>query len=660
MTAWRTNGPTDFEKPVPQGRQRRGRSRQVHRHTGAGGDGARWPSATKKQEQLISQLTKDFPAAKKLPEYSGYRDAPTKVNASVFITRTLEDHWSDVQQSDIYAQYIATRPRVERMGSHGLFGDEDYVDLKKVTAELQNCEKNVWAHIISLKREDAARLGYDNAKTWRNLIRIHRNDIAAAMNIPPNEFRWYAAFHDEGDHPHVHVMAWSAGDAPGYLSPVGIEKIKSKLTNDIFHQEMLHIYEQKSQSRNDLVAEARRAMLELADEMKHHVCEHPEVETLLLTLSHDLKNVKGKKQYGYLSKSMKKQVDEIVDQMARLPSVKSCYEKWLELQQEINEFYSGKPVECVPLSQQKEFRAIHNAVIQAVLRLEHITFEDRGMERQDEPDDILQGNEICWRIWSVVCDGSLPLDLRDEGVERLRTQAENGEPYAQLLLGRLYRDGPLLTPDWVEARCWFEQAARELPGVQYALGKLLLADDAEVHNREQGIRWLTQAAEGGHEFAAYRLAKELLKDGNVTEALPWLTMSAEADNPYAEYMLGKLYWEGEDIPQDMEQAIHWLTQAAKQGHTYAQILLERQDSPSLPPAILAVNSLLHSIGQIFQDNARTMDSTRGQQFTDRKLRRRIQEKKIAMGHKPDDHEEHGWGGLAMRRRESGLPQSGGR
>ena len=370
--------------------------------------------------------------------------------------------------------------------------------------------------------------------------------------------------------------------------------------------------------------------------------------------------MKGKKQYGYLSKRMKTQVDEIVDQMARLPSVKSCYERWLELQQEVNEFYSSKPVERVPLSQQKEFRAIHNAVIQAALRLGHLTFEDRHMERHDEPDDILRDGETCQRLWSVICDDSFPLDLRDKGVERLRTQAENGEPYAQLLLGRLYRDGPLLTPDWVEARCWFEQAARELPGVQYALGKLLLADDAEVHNREQGIRWLTQAAEGGHEFAAYRLAKELLKDGNVTEALPWLTMSAEADNPYAEYMLGKLYWEGEDIPQDMEQAIHWLTQAAKQGHTYAQILLERQDSPSLPPAILAVNSLLHSIGQIFQDNARTMDSTRGQQFTDRKLRRRIQEKKIAMGHKPDDHEEQGWGGLAMRRRESGLPQSGGR
>lgn len=602
--------------------------------------------ATQKQAQLIDSLTKDFPDAKKLPEYGSYRDSPTKVNASVFITRTLENNWPDVQQSDIYAEYIATRPRVERVGSHGLFGDEDYVNLKKVTAELQSCEKNVWTHIISLKREDAARLGYDNARTWRNLLRTHRNDIAAAMNTPPNEFRWYAAFHNEGDHPHVHMMAWSAGDASGYLSPVGIQKIKSMLTNDIFRQEMLHVYEQKSQSRDELVAEARRAMLELADEMKRGVCEHPEAEQMLLSLSRELKNAKGKKQYGYLPKRVKKQVDEIVDQMARLPSVKECYEKWLELQHEVNEFYSDKPMERVPLSQQKEFRAIHNAVIQATLRLEHITFEDRTMERHDESEDVLRDSETCGQLWAAIWDDSLPLNLRDEGVERLRAQAESNDPYAQLLLGRLYQDGPLVAPDWVEARYWFEQAAQTLPDAQYALGKLLLADDVEVHDREQGIRWLTQVAESGHEFAAYRLAKEFLKDGNTAEALPWLTMSAEADNPYAEYLLGKLYWEGEDISQDMGQAVYWLTQAAEQGHPYAQLLLERQNGPSLPSAILAVNSLLHSIGRIFQDNARTMDGTQGQ-HTDRKQLRQIQEKKIAIGHKPDDHEEQGWGGMTM-------------
>ena len=447
--------------------------------------------ATKKQEQLIAGLVNDFPDAKKLPEYSDYRDTPTKIAASAFITQALEDNWDGVQQSDIYAKYIATRPRVERFGSHGLFGDEDYVDLKKATAELQNCEKNVWTHIVSLKREDAARLGYDNARSWRNLLRAHRNDIAAAMNIPPNDFRWYAAFHDEGDHPHVHMMAWSAGDAPGYLSKVGIRDIKSALTNDIFRQEMIHVYEQKSQSRDELAAEVRRTMLELADDMKWGVCEHPEAEQLMLTLSSELNNVKGKKQYGYLSQRVKKHVDEIVDQMARLPSVQMCYEKWLELQQEVNEFYSGKTMERTPLSQQKEFRATHNAVVQAAVQLEHLTFEDKGIGNSDEPDDALWVSATYRQLWTVICDNSFPLDLRDEGVARLRSKAENGDPHAQLLLGRLYQDGPLLIPDWVEARYWFEQAAQSLPDAQYALGKLLLTDDVEVHAWDQGLRWLT-------------------------------------------------------------------------------------------------------------------------------------------------------------------------
>ena len=540
-----------------------------------------------------------------------------------------------------YAEYMSERPH-----SHGLFGDEDHVDLKKITAELDACEKNVWAHIVSLKREDAARLGYDNAKAWRDLIRAHRNDIAAAMNIPPNDFRWCAAFHDEGEHPHIHMMAWSAGDAPGYLSKTGIKQIKSDLANDIFRQEMLHVYEQKSQSRDELVAEARHTMLKLADEMKQGVCEHPEVEQLMLTLSRDLKNVKGKKQYGYLSKPMKKQVDEIVDQMARLPSVKNCYEKWLELQQQMNEFYSGKPMEQVQLSQQKEFRAIHNAVVQAAVQMAQLTFEDKSMEHNDEPDDIFWSSDSCQQIWSVLCDESLPLDMRDVGVARLRAKAENSEALAQLLLGRLYRDGPLLTPDWVEARYWFEQAAQELPDAQYALGKLLLANDPEVYNREQGLHWLEQAAENGHDYAAYRLGKELLKNRKVDEALPWVKTAAEADNPYAEYLLGKLLWEGTAIPQDKEQAVYWLGQAAEQGHSHAQLLLERQSGSSLPSAVLAVNSLLHQMGRIFQDNFNAIDSTRSQ-HTDHKLQRKIQEKKIAMGHKPDDHEEQDYVGPTM-------------
>ena len=266
---------------------------------------------TRKQEQLITKLVKDFPNSKELDEYLDYAEKPTKANASAFITRVLEENWAQVQQSEGYMKYIATRPRAERLGDHGLFGDEDGVDLTKAMEELDQYTGNVWTHILSLKREDAARLGYDNAKAWMNLLRANRNDIAAAMNIPPNHFRWYAAFHDEGKHPHVHMMAWSTVPGEAYLTREGIRKIKSQLTNQIFKQEMLHTYEQKSQSRDELVREARRAIRRLTREMAQSICSAPEIGQKMEHLATQLETVKGKKSYGYLPKSVKKTVDEV-------------------------------------------------------------------------------------------------------------------------------------------------------------------------------------------------------------------------------------------------------------------------------------------------------------------------------------------------------------
>ena len=324
---------------------------------------------TRKQEQLVRKLTKDFPAAKELDEYSDYEAKPTKADASAFITRALEENWSAVQQSDGYMKYIATRPRAERLGNHGLFGDEDGVNLEQAMRELDQYTGNVWTHILSLKREDAARLGYDNAKAWQNLLRANRNDIAAAMNIPPNHFRWYAAYHDEGEHPHVHMMAWSTVPSETYLTLEGIHKIKSQLTNQVFQQEMLHTYEQKSQSRDELVWEARRAIRKLTQEMARSICSHPEIEQKMEQLAGQLETVKGKKSYGYLPKPVKKTVDEIVDKLEEIPVVKSCYDQWCVLQSEVENYYHDKPRERKKLSQEKEFRQIKKAVIQEAERI---------------------------------------------------------------------------------------------------------------------------------------------------------------------------------------------------------------------------------------------------------------------------------------------------
>ena len=338
---------------------------------------------TRKQEQLITKLVKDFSNVKTLPEYADYTECPTKANASALVTMAMEGHWDEVRTSDGYARYIATRPRAERLGSHGLFGDEDVVDLNAAMAEVSAYQGNIWTHIISLKREDAARLGFDNARAWRTLLRVNRHEIAAAMNIPPNHFRWYAAFHDEGEHPHVHMMAWSTVPGEAYLTREGIRRIKSVLTNQIFRQEILHTYEQKSQSRDELVRQARRAMAQLTQEMSCGICNCPAAEALVQKLVMQLEPVKGKKSYGYLPKPVKKTVDEVVDRLEELPVVKQCYDQWLVLQNQVEGYYHDSPRVRKKLSQEKEFRQIKNTVIREAerLRLGEPTLEDGALAR---------------------------------------------------------------------------------------------------------------------------------------------------------------------------------------------------------------------------------------------------------------------------------------
>ena len=600
---------------------------------------------TRKQEQLIAKLVKDFPDTKTLYEYESYQAKPTKSAASAFLTLALESNWDALRQSEQYLKYIATRPRAERLGSHGLFGDSDGVSLEKAMEELEQYTGNVWTHILSLKREDAARLGFDNAAAWRNLIRAHRNEIAAAMKIPPADFRWYAAFHDEGEHPHVHMMAWSVKPGQAYLSKEGIRQIKSRLTNDIFRDEMLHLYEQKSASRDELVRQARRAMLELVQAMQGGLCDHPEAERLMQELAAGLGTVKGKKTYGYLPKRLKGLVDEIVDQMERLPIVRQCYDQWLLLQGKVDGYYHDTPRERLPLSKEKEFRQIKNAVIREAerLRLGQVTFEDQDMGQRDEPEQFRNASNAYWMLQEVIRNEELTLEERSGAVSELEKLATGGDRYSQYLLGKLWRDGPLLIPDGVNARYWFEQAARQGHlAAQYALAKLFLSDDLEVRDTERGVDWLRTAAAGGNSWAMYRLGKELLR-GEITEqdtvgAVEWLTRSAEGGNPYAQYLLGKLYLTGKEVPRDEAQAVLWLTRSAEQGNEYARYLLDHREEQRPPDVMLAVTRLLYHMSRVFQDNSIPKSRPGGIQI-DRKRLRKLREKKIAQGHKPDDHEE---------------------
>ena len=521
---------------------------------------------TNKQEQLIEKLVKDFPDAKELMEYEDYLSHPTKATASALITLTLEENWDRVQGMEGYAKYIALRPRAERLGEHGLFGDDDAVDLAAVADELDHYTGNVWTHIISLHREDAEQLGYNHADAWRTLLRTHRNDIAAAMKIPPEDFRWYAAFHDEGNHPHVHMMAWSVKPGQAYLSKDGIRQIKSTLTNQIFRQELLHVYEQKSKSRDELVAEARKAMLELAKAMREMTCIHPEAEHL---------------------------------------------------------------------------------------RMNRFSFEDEEMQDDGEQISTYAMSYECQDLQSIANDDSFPLKERDEAAEQLEQLAENGDVYAQYIIGTAYRDGGLLIPDTAKAQKLLERAAeQDLDVAQYALGKLYLSDDADVHNPAKGIYWLKRSADNGNDFAAYRLGKEYLSDKNVPKdastAAEYLRQAADNGSAYAQYLLGKLTLMGEGVPKDMDAAYEWFAAARDNGHAYAEFFMKRMErgEQEPPSVLLASTRLLYHMGNIFRDNA-PAPAANGVQI-DRKRLARLRQKRVALGHKPDDHELEQQQGFSMK------------
>ena len=325
---------------------------------------------TRKQEQLITKLVKDFPEVKELYEYGDYMDKPTKANASAFITLALESNRDSVMQSERYMKYIATRPRAQRVGSHGLFtGEEDQLVLAQVAEAVAAHPGNVWLPIISLRREDAARLGYDKAEEWKALLSEYAMEMAEAMKIPWEDFRWYAAFHDEAHHPHIHMVCYSADPSKGFLTTQGIAQIKSGLAKEIFRQELTELYQKQTQSRDTLNEDARSVLEQLIERMWSGAVVNHRMEKLMEHLAERLRHTGGRKQYGYLKAPLKAVVDEIVDELAKEPCVAAAYALWYELREDVLRTYKDDLPPRLPLSQQKEFKRIKNIVIEEAVTL---------------------------------------------------------------------------------------------------------------------------------------------------------------------------------------------------------------------------------------------------------------------------------------------------
>ena len=876
-----------------------------------------WP-ATSKQKKMVEQILRDFPLSRGMFEYEDYAAEPTRTNASEFITRALEDNYNQIAKKDNYLKYIATRPRAQRVGSHGLFtGEEDQLVLAQVAEAVAAHPGNVWLPIISLRREDAARLGYDKAEEWKALLSKYAMEMAEAMKIPWEDFRWYAAFHDEAHHPHIHMVCYSADPSKGFLTTQGIAQIKSGLAKEIFRQELTELYQKQTQSRNTLNEDARSVLEQLIEQMWSGAVVNHRMEKLMEHLAERLRHTGGRKQYGYLKAPLKAVVDEIVDELAKEPCVAAAYALWYELREDVLRTYKDDLPPRLPLSQQKEFKRIKNIVIEEAVTLgarQQVFHPDDQQDRvpvedqeeaplpeapqpdndwndfsesppddvpdktvsapakaqmnwsdeyrlarrclfggKDQPQDLEQaftlfqqeaqkGNALAmhdlgrmladglgrkidmqaahvwyskalaafyaverqkkkryaeYRIGKLYAAGlgceqdygdaarwfQLSADKgykyaqyslaglfrRGQGVEQddaralelYTASAQQDFPYAAYELGKMYRDGIGCEKDaeaseqwyrqafagfleleqqshddklqyrigWMllhgvgtgkdetAAREWFEQASKlDNPHAQYqlarmifndpsstpeqtaqalerltkaaeagqdcaqyalgkiyldgqgaekdiqkavalftlaatkensfaafALGKLYLAGDAALpRDPAAALKWLTYAAELGNQFAQYRLGKLLLQGEDapkdVKAAIRWLTAAAEQGNQYAQYALGKLYLLGKEVPKDRSSAIKWFQLAADRGNEYAQYFLEHMDDRLGQPPVAAVISLFHHLANIFQEQNQPPPSGGVRVAVDRKLLRKIKAKKIAQGHKADDHE----------------------
>lgn len=460
-------------------------------------DTSRHLPATADQQKQIKALIKKHPQSKESHEYEDYLSNPTRGNADAFLWNIGEEY-QDGPKRDVYLRYIDERP-----GSNGLFTDEGVpIVLSKMQKEMNEHPGNIWTHIISLRREDAERLGYNNPDAWMYLLRSQRNMIAQQMKIAPENFRWYAAFHNESHHPHVHMMAYSVDPNEAYLSTRGIDAIKSHLAQEIFRQDLLQIYQKQTDLRDELRQESRDRITEMVDAINHGSFDDPQMQTMLVQLADRLGNTKGKKQYGYLNAGTKKLVDAIAAKISGDSRIRELYSLWYEQKEDVLRTYTNKMPERIPLEHQKEFKAIRNAVVQAAMQL-HIPPEELPLSDPVPPcvDFVDDGSGV----YPNAAESLRKPDVEPSPeVKRfLHEAAINGSVDAVYGVGKQY-----LKTDIQKAISMFELAAEQGSSyAEYQLGKLYCFGQGVPQELEVGMEWLKASASHGNEYASVLLEK---------------------------------------------------------------------------------------------------------------------------------------------------------
>ena len=580
-------------------------------------------NATKNQEQLLNDLLSDFPEAKKYLEYEDYTVNPTVENASELISTIIERNADVIGNRQNFVGYMAMRPGVQKRGSHGLFNEKDEpIILDRVANEIANHKGNVWSHVISLRREDAIRLGYDNSEAWRQLVMRHISDIAKNQKISLCNLKWYAAFHDTTHHPHIHLLVYSENTKEGFLTNEGINKIRSAFANDIFKDDLQSIYQEQTLSRDELKAVSKTEFKSIVRKVQQGGFENPQLENLIRKLYSQLQNVKGKKVYGYLPPDVKETVNSIFSELAKDNNIRQLYEKWCSLESLKYKSYTQKEKELPPLVDNKVFQPVRNMIIRTVLDMNYpvidVEIEEPEPTEQFANDDFYvdispqfdeseqsENDKVTFSnnddltaedfIWSG--ENAVTVDVDDAPKSKYylkwsssykeackliynkRSKLEDFQKAEQLLLnesrsgnvlaiqdlGKLYSTDKLGEKDEKKSFSFYEEAFQGFMEIE--------PDSDFMFPYEPKFDGQIMKPVNMRSYVWYRIGKMhcygLGTEQDYAQSFEWFLKSAHEGNKFAQYSLANLYYYGNGVEKDLSQAFWWYRKSYEQGQPYA-------------------------------------------------------------------------------------------
>lgn len=571
--------------------------------------------ATKSQQELISSLLHDFPDSKELFEYEDYQKNPTIKNGSALISVILDRNMDRLTSRENYVGYLANRPGAVKFGSHGLFSQSDEpINLEKVAKEIANHGGNVWTHVVSLRRDNAQAMGYDNLKAWRELVKRQISNIAKNQKIDMANLKWYAAFHDKKTNPHVHIIVYSTNEREGFLTNHGIEKIRSGFANDIYADELHHLYAQQTDLRNQMKKESEQLMKQLADNISQNDVDNAELIDLVAKLHEQLNSSKGKKVYGYLKADVKKTVDEIFIRLSENESIQKMYSLWCEMEQQKHDVYSSARVQFPKLADNKEFKSVKNMIIQTVLDMNSpvvdieieepeltektddditdippqidefdnaIYFDNDDMAANGfscsskispkEPDDspkskyYLKWSNAYKEACKLIYNKQSKLEDFQKAEQLLLSESKSGNVLAIHDLGKLYSTDKLGAKDEEKSFAFYQEALQGFMEIE--------PDSDYMFPYEPKFKGQVMKPADMRSYVWYRIGKMhcygLGTEQDYEKAFQWFLKSSQEGHKFAQYSLANLYYYGNSVEKDLSQAFLWYQKSASQGQPYA-------------------------------------------------------------------------------------------